>query len=116
MQIIYSNHALERVRQRHLNQDDILLTIGQPDKKFSTDKPGHTKFIKTVHGRRYQVVAKILPDQNAWLIVSAWVRGEEDPEPLLFTIIAAPFRLLGVIISYFWQKRKKSKKGPRQRS
>ena len=104
MKIIYSNHALERIRQRHLNQDEILQTVADPDKKYSGEKPGHTKFLKKIRGRRYQVIAKILPDQDAWLIVSAWVRGEEDPESLLWTLIAAPFRFLGEVIKFFWKK------------
>lgn len=110
MKIIYTNHALERIKQRRLSQDDILLAITQPDRKFSQDKNDEVKFIKTVHGRRYQVVAKFLADQNAWLVVSAWVRGEEDPEPILFTILVAPFRLLGEVIKYFWQRRRVRKK------
>ena len=109
MKLIYSNHALERVQQRLLNQDDIALTVAQPDKKFPTDKADQFKFIKTIRGRRYQVVAKSLPNQDAWLVISAWVRGEEDPESLLTTIILAPFRLIGEIIKYLWQKKRPQK-------
>ena len=106
MNIIYTNHALERIRQRHLDQREIELTVREPSKKFPA-KDDETKFLRTIDGRRYQVIAKYVADQGAWLVVSAWVRGEEDPEPMLWTILAAPFRLLWEIVSWAWGRRKR---------
>ncbi|MCL2110546.1 DUF4258 domain-containing protein [Microgenomates group bacterium] len=106
MQVIFTNHALERIRLRHLSESDIIATVTNPTKTFPSDKSGETKFLRTIKKRRYQVIAKWLSDQNSWLVVSAWVRGEEDPEPILWTILAAPFRLIWEIIKFAFRKEK----------
>lgn len=105
--LVFSKHALERLGDRVLTQDAIYQTLTQPDKTFPSK--GNTKFIKTLNDRRIHVVATPI-ENHQWLIVSAWVRGEEDREPLAWQIIVAPFRflwfLLRQIISFAQKIRK----------
>jgi hypothetical protein len=68
-------------------------TIKSPAEKESENN-GNVKFIKTVDDREIQVIANWLEDENRWIVVSAWVRGEEDPRPLWQWVFVLPYRLL----------------------
>lgn len=102
--LVFSKHALERLSGRSLTQAAIHQTISDPERTFQNQ--GNTKFIRTLNGRRIHVVATPI-EQRRWLIVSAWVRGEEDREPVVWQIIALPFRLLWKLLSLPFAKRKK---------
>ncbi len=78
MKLIFTTHAEERRRYRKIAESDIEHVLKRPDKTFPGKKPDTVKFIKFIDGRQHQVVAKFLKDQNAWLILSVWIRGEED--------------------------------------
>lgn len=100
--IILSKHALERARSRRIELALIEKVIANPDKKFRLDDE-KTKFLKKVDNRRYQVVATYLKNENKWLVISVWVRGEDDRLPLIWILISAPFRLLWWLIKNLWQ-------------
>lgn len=105
--LIFTRHSLERLAGRTLNQYSIHDTVNYPDDKKEA-KAGQVKFIKTVNNRQIHVVAKLLPDQQKWLIISAWVRGEEDKEPLTWQIISLPFKLIYKLFqTLFSQQHKK---------
>jgi len=73
----FTNHARERMQLRVITEEMVVMTIRKPDKLFQEDD-GDTKFIRKVNGANVQVVCKPLPDENKWLVKSAWVRGEDD--------------------------------------
>ena len=91
--LIFSKHALERMDRRSISKEMVRRTLANPDKTF----PGHSgesvKFIKTIDSRNTHVVATLLPEKK-WLIVSVWVRGEDDKLPLAWQIISFPFVVL----------------------
>lgn len=91
--IILTTHAAERLRQRSISEYIVAAVIEHPDKSY-TEKNNSKKFIRTYNGRRYHVVAQWKPSEQKWLIVSAWVRGENDSEPLSTTLILLPFRVI----------------------
>ena len=97
MPIILTTHARERMRKRKLAESDIELTLRKPDRSFPGKKPGTVKFVKEIDGRNHQVVARFLKDQKSWLILSVWVRGEDDFH-LLDWLVMAPFRLIWWVI------------------
>jgi hypothetical protein len=101
--IILTTHASERLRQRSIDVHEVAETIAHPDKKFSDSKTT-TKFIRTDRGRKYHVVGQWKPSERKWLVLSAWVRGENDSEPLYLQLVYAPFRLL------WWLLRMSTKK------
>ncbi len=80
--IVLSNHAMERARSRKMELYGIEKLILDPDKKISLGEEKF-KFLKNVSGRNYQAIATYLQKENKWLIVSVWVRGEEDKLPLI---------------------------------
>lgn len=109
--IIFTKHALERLDGRSITQDMVLHVLRDPEITKPTGKRDTTKFIKTLHDRRVHVVATYLHDQKKWLVVSVWVRGEEDQLPLVWRIITAPFKLVWYVVRKYilhirWVNRK----------
>jgi hypothetical protein len=92
MKIIYTKHALERVGKRSLSKTSIEATIAHHDQRWQQGD-GSVKFIKQQGTRRYHVVANFLPQKRAWLVISAWVRGEEDRN-VLWEALTWPWRLV----------------------
>jgi hypothetical protein len=79
--IVFTDHALKRLRQRRLTREMVISAVQSPDKR-EPEPDGDTEFIKTINGRRVHVIGLYLADERKWLIKSTWVRGEEDPIPL----------------------------------
>lgn len=96
--LIFTKHALERLAQRSISQDVVERVLAHPDRSHPTDKAQTTKFIRELNGRVIHVVGTYLPDQKKWLIVSVWVRGEDDQASLVWQLISLPFKLIWWII------------------
>jgi hypothetical protein len=78
--------------------------VHQPDKKIPQGS-GQTKFIKTKNGRTVHVITQSINQAPYyWLIVSTWVRGEDDKLPLTWLIITAPFRFIGWLTLWLFRK------------
>lgn len=90
--VLFTDHALQRLKHRRITQDMIVSAIKQPDRKALEDD-GDTKFIKVINQRNLHVVSVYLKDEKKWLVKSVWVRGEEDPKPLWLRILLLPLRL-----------------------
>lgn len=80
--IVYTDHAVERRVVRRVSKRSIRQAINDPD-KTELERDGDTEFVKLIHGRKVHVVAKPMPDQDAWLIKTTFVRGEDDPNILM---------------------------------
>jgi len=102
--LVFTKHAQERISGRVLTQDAIYLTVTAPDKTFPSK--GNTKFIRTVNNRLIHVVATPIENQQ-WLVVSAWVRGEEDRESLVWQLLTLPFKLTWRGLLNIWKYFKK---------
>ena len=73
----FTKHAQERMQLRVISEDMVMKAIRKPDKTYLEDD-GDTKFIRKVDGVSLHVICKPLPDEQKWLVKSAWVRGEDD--------------------------------------
>lgn len=91
--LVLSKHAQDRARSRGIATSDIATVIHQAQQSTKLDD-GKIKFQKIIDGRLHQVIAKYLEPERKWLVVSVWVRGEEDRAPLVWLIISWPFRVL----------------------
>ena len=91
--VVFSKHALQRLKQRRISQDAVVRTLKNPSEKESEDND-NVKFIKDVNQREIHVVANWLEDENRWIVVSAWVRGEDDPRPLWQWVFILPYRFI----------------------
>ena len=102
--LIFTDHALERMRLRTISQDQVRQVLAHPEKTFPSNKPEQIKFIRNLSHRTIHVVGKYLEDQKKWLIISVWVRGEDDPIPLMWLVITVPFKIIAkiakIILSY----------------
>ncbi len=77
--VTFTTHALERMKLRNIYRYEVKNTILDPEKMVE-DEDDKIKFIgkELSLNRSYHVVAKFLADENKWLVISAWIRGEED--------------------------------------
>lgn len=96
--VVFTEHALERLKLRRITQDMIVTAIKQPDKK-EPENDGDTKFIKVINNRNLHVVSMYLPDEKKWMVKSAWVRGEDDPQPFWLQILLLPVRLIRSLLN-----------------
>lgn len=92
--LILTKHARERMELRKITEDMVYSVIHSPRKTYPGKKEGTVKFIRTLDGRDIHVVATLLPEKKQWLIVSLWVRGEDDPQPFAWQLLTAPFKLV----------------------
>lgn len=92
--IVFTRHALERMRQRQITQAMVIAAVEAPDRRQPEDD-GDTRFVRTINGRQVQVVCAPVPHEAKWLVKSVWVRGEADPKPTLFG------RLIGIVARWF---------------
>lgn len=92
--LIFTKHALDRLNSRSISKDAVVEVLRYPTETKPTGKQNTTKFIKTVNNRLIHVVATYLDNQKTWLIVSVWVRGEEDQASLSWLLLSWPFKAL----------------------
>ena len=102
MKIIFTDHARARIKKRKMSLLGVEKTITSPDRKISLPD-GQIKFIKFLDKRLYQAIAVYEKKQQAWIVISAWIRGENDPPDLLWTLITAPFKLLFKFFRFLWR-------------
>lgn len=95
---VWTNHALERLRYRRIAQSDVVSAMSRPDKTFPAKKEGSVKFIRTINGRTIHAVAA-QNDRKQWVVLSVWVRGEEDrmkfPEKYVYMFVVWVGRKIG---------------------
>jgi hypothetical protein len=106
---IFTKHALERLQQRSISQSMAEAALRQPDQTMPGKKPGTVKFIRQINDRNVQLVATFLKDQQKWLVVSAWVRGEDDKVPFSWQLVTFPFRAVAWVVKQIWFAVRKSK-------
>lgn len=102
--IIFTKHALERLASRAITKDMVVQAVLQPHKTYQASKKNTFKFIKTIDNRKLHVVASKTPDLGKWLIVSVWVRGEDDALPFVWQLLTAPFKFVWWILKNVWRK------------
>lgn len=85
-QVIFTKHALNRGQQRYVTQEKIEQVLHNPDKIIQIGG-GKSKFTRVIDQRHFQVIASYLSKENKWLVISAWVRGEEDSKPFIDQLI-----------------------------
>jgi hypothetical protein len=103
-EFIFTKHALERLNQRDISVSMAETVMRNPEKTFPGNKPNSVKFIRRLDSRNIQLVATYLKDQKKWLVISAWVRGEDDKVPIVWQLITAPFRLVWWLICLPFRK------------
>ena len=98
MEVIFTNHSLNRLKDRHIDQQDIISVIQHSDRVVRLEK-SKKKFIKQINDRNIQVVATYIKPEKKWLVVSVWVRGEEDRAPLVWQILVSLAQVIKFVLS-----------------
>jgi hypothetical protein len=76
--IVYSAHALRRMRDRGIRREVVEAVVAKPEVTMpSKDGPSRRKLLRTVGGRRLVVVIGVGPTHTN-TVISAWCREEED--------------------------------------
>lgn len=117
--IVYTKHARERLELRRLNEDMVIQVMRNPNKTHEIDD-GKMKFIGKSMGAKVHAVCKPLPEENKWLVITLWARGEEDPGHFinrrksqgneqfnfttLYVVLVFLIIILAIIVVYFAQQ------------
>ncbi len=89
--LVFTKHAWTRAKDRSLSKDLIYQVVSFPDKTYHNQ--ANFKFIRIINGRKIHVVATPI-ENNKFLIISTWVRGEEDQQSIIWLLITLPFKIL----------------------
>lgn len=70
---VWTDHALARMKERGIKQEDALATWNHPDRKRPGSKTDASVYYKNYGKERMEVVSK-KNDQGQWVILSVWSR------------------------------------------
>lgn len=71
--VIWTNHALERLRKRGISQSDAWTTWRRPDQSRYATTEGAWVYYKTLGNQKIEVVAK-QNEKKEWIILTVWSR------------------------------------------
>ena len=72
--VIWTDHALQRLKQRGISQSDAWATWSRPDQsREGSNQRGSWVYYKTYGSEKIEVVAK-KNDKGEWIILSVWSR------------------------------------------
>ncbi len=69
--VIWTNHALDRMRERGIKQGDAWATWRNPQESRKGTAPGSWVYYRTYGDTRIEVVAK-QNERHEWIILSVW--------------------------------------------
>lgn len=75
--IIWTDHALNRMRERGIKQSDAWVTWKNPERSRYVKDKATWIYHKTFSGQRVEVVAK-KNDDGRWIILSVWSKSLTD--------------------------------------
>lgn len=71
--VIWTNHALQRLKERGIKQGDAWATFQRPDQSRFGKAEGAWIYYKTYGSERIEVVAK-QNERKQWIILTVWSR------------------------------------------
>jgi len=83
--VIWTNHALQRLRERGIKQGDAWATWRNPEQSRKGTSPGSWVYFRNYGRDQIEVVAK-QNEKREWLILSVWSRpvqfGYKQPDSI----------------------------------
>ena len=70
--LIWTNHAIDRMKNRGLSQDMAADAFSHSDRYFEGKTKGVTEYQKRFSDSRVTVIAK-QNEKNEWVVLSAWI-------------------------------------------
>lgn len=77
--VIWTNHALERLRERRIGQGDAWATFNRPQESRYASSKGAWIYHRTYGKEKIEVVAK-QNEKREWVILSVWSRPVFEKE------------------------------------
>lgn len=77
--VIWTNHALARMRERGIKQGDAWATWRRPDQSKKGTAPGSWIYYRTLGNEKIEIVAK-QNERKEWLILSVWSRPVSEKD------------------------------------
>jgi hypothetical protein len=71
--VIWTNHALKRLKERSISQGDAWATFRRPEQSKYAKAKGAWVYYKTYGNQKIEVVAK-QNEKKEWIILSVWSR------------------------------------------
>ena len=75
--IIWTNHAIEKMRSRGIDQSDALDAFRYADSSLQGKNPGSIEFVKHYGPTTITLIAK-QNEKNEWIVISVW---QDPPNP-----------------------------------
>lgn len=69
--VVFTNHALERLRERAIKQGDVWATLSSPSSSRRANSKGSYVFYRTYGRRTIEVVAS-KNELGQWVVLSVW--------------------------------------------
>lgn len=79
--VIWTNHALERLKERGVKQGDAWVVFRNPDQSRFAEAKGAWIYYKTFGSQRIEVVAK-QNEKREWVILSVWSKFTDKSQTL----------------------------------
>jgi hypothetical protein len=87
--VVWTNHALARLKERGIKQGDAWAAFNRPDQSRYAKAKGAWVYHKTYGNEKIEVVAK-KNEKGKWVILSVWskpVYGKERKQESLISLI-----------------------------
>jgi len=99
--VIFTDHALQRLRERKIAQSDAWYTWKHPDQQLRGTTPGSYRYRKTYGRQQIEVIAK-QNEKREWIILSCWskIKGNQQP---IFRKRGSFFRNLSQKLGWLWK-------------
>lgn len=78
--VVWTNHALDRLRERGIAQGDAWATFQRPDQSRYAATKGAWVYYKIYGDQKIEVVAK-QNDKKEWVILTVWSRPVDGRSP-----------------------------------
>lgn len=69
--VIWTNHALQRLKERKITQSDAWYSFQHPDDQLKGSAPNSIRYYKDYGQQRIEVVA-VKNEKKEWIIISCW--------------------------------------------
>jgi hypothetical protein len=79
-EVVFTNHAKDILKREFLDHRIVEQLIRNPSRQYDEDE-GKVRFIGKSHGDKLHVIAKFLPEENKWLVITVELRFKHDPTP-----------------------------------
>lgn len=79
--IIFTDHAINRLYNRNIDQYDAWYTVKNHDGAASGKTDGSKKFFKNYKDQRIEVIAK-KNRQGEWVVLSCWAKNQGTGKPI----------------------------------